>query len=193
MAATTRDLPTLPFATVPEFEHWMHEHHAADDGVWIKMAKKATGIPSVTHDEALEVALCFGWIDGQRKGVDGDWFLQKFTPRRSTSLWSKRNVDKVTRLSDAGKMQPSGQAEIDAAKADGRWDAAYDSPQNMVVPQDFLDALAANEQARTFFETLNKTNTYAIAWRLDTAKTPATRQRRFDKLMLMMERGEKIH
>lgn len=193
MAATTKEFPVVPFDTAQTFEQWLHEHHEQIDGVWIKMAKKASGIPSVTHDEALEVALCFGWIDGQRNGLDGEYFLQKFTRRRSKSLWSKRNIEKVTRLTEEGKMQVRGQAEIEAAKADGRWEAAYDSPQNMVTPQDFLDALAENESAREFYESLNKTNTYAIAWRLETAKTPATRQRRFDKLLGMMERGEKIY
>jgi uncharacterized protein YdeI (YjbR/CyaY-like superfamily) len=157
------------------------------------MAKKASGIASVTHDEALDVALCYGWIDGQRKTQDDTYFLQKFTPRRPKSLWSKRNIEKIAALTAAGKMQPSGLAEVAAAQGDGRWDAAYDSPKNMIVPEDFLKALAENPQAQIFFNTLNQANTYAIAWRLQTAKKPETRQRRFDALLAMLAKGEKLH
>lgn len=191
--ATTKELPILPFASASSLEQWLFEHHAQLDGVWIKMAKKASGIASVTHDEALEVALCFGWIDGQRNSYDDRYFLQKFTPRRPKSLWSKRNIAKVAELTAAGRMQPSGLAEVEAAKPDGRWEAAYDSPKRMVVPEDFLKALEENEQAQAFFDTLSKSNVYAIAWRLATAKKPETRKRRFDALLAMLGRGEKLH
>jgi uncharacterized protein YdeI (YjbR/CyaY-like superfamily) len=191
--ATTKEYPILPFAAASAWEAWLSEHHVQADGVWIQMAKKASGIPSVTHDEALDVALCYGWIDGQGKSQDDTYFLQKFTPRRPRSLWSKRNIEKVAALTAAGRMQPSGLAEVAAAQGDGRWDAAYDSPKNMVVPEDFLQALAGNPQAQTTFNTLNQANVYAIAWRLQTAKKPETRQRRFDALLAMLARGEKLH
>lgn len=186
----TGELPILPFASVPLWEQWLSAHHAQAAGVWIKMAKKASGITSVTHDEALDVALCYGWIDGQRKTYDSEFFLQKFTPRRPRSLWSKRNINKVADLIAAQRMQPAGLAEVEAAQQDGRWAVAYDSPKDMVVPEDFLQALRDNTEAGAFFETLNRTHVYAIAWRLATAKQPATRQRRFDALLAMLERKE---
>jgi uncharacterized protein YdeI (YjbR/CyaY-like superfamily) len=189
----TKELPILPFASVALWEAWLAERDAQCGGVWLKVAKKASGIASVTHDEALDGAICFGWIDGQRKTCDGKFFLQKFTPRRPKSLWSKRNIDKVAELTAAGRMQPSGLAEVAAAKLDGRWEAAYDSPKNMVVPDDFLKALAENEQARAFFNTLSKSNVYAIGWRLQTAKKPETRIRRLAALLAMLERGETFH
>jgi uncharacterized protein YdeI (YjbR/CyaY-like superfamily) len=188
--ATAKELPLLPFASASLWEQWLAEYHAQLDGVWIKVAKKASGIASVTHDEALDVALCYGWIDGQRKTYDSQFFLQKFTPRRPKSLWSKRNVAKVAKLTAAGKMQPAGLAEVEAAKRDGRWEAAYDSPKNMVVPEDFLKALEENKQALAFYKTLSKSSIYTIAWRLQTAKKPETRRRRFDALLVMLERGE---
>ena len=188
--ALTKGLPTLPFASVLLLEQWLFKHHDQLDGVWIKIAKKASGVASVTHDEALDVALCYGWIDGQRNSYDDRYFLQKFTPRRPRSLWSKRNIDKVAMLMAAGKMQSSGLAEIEAAKQDGRWEAAYDSQKNMVVPKDFLKALGKDKQAQAFFNTLSKSNVYAIAWRLETAKKSETRKRRFDALLAMLERRE---
>jgi len=191
--AATKEYPNIPFASALVWEEWLAEHHAAADGVWIMVAKKASGIASVTHDEALDVALCYGWIDGQGKTFDDTYYLQKFTPRRPKSLWSKRNIEKVAALTAAGKMQPAGLAEVEAAKRDGRWDAAYDSPKNMVIPEDFMQALGENEQALAFFNTLNQANKYAIGWRLQTAKKPETRQRRFDALLAMLERGEKLH
>jgi len=187
--AATKELPILPFASASLWERWLFEHHAQLDGVWIRMAKKASGIASVTHDEALDVALCYGWIDGQRNGADDNYFLQKFTPRRQKSLWSKRNIEKVAALTAARRMQPAGLAEAEAAKRDGRWEAAYASPKNMVVPDDFLLALGTNTQARAFFDTLGQSNVYAIAWRLETAKTPETRKRRFDALLATVEKG----
>jgi uncharacterized protein YdeI (YjbR/CyaY-like superfamily) len=188
--ATAKELPLLPFASASLWEQWLAEYHAQLDRVWIKVAKKASGVASVTHDEALDVALCYGWIDGQRKTYDSQFFLQKFTPRRPKSLWSRRNVAKVAKLTAAGKMQPAGLAEVEAAKRDGRWEAAYDSPKNMVVPEDFLKALEENKQALAFYKTLSKSSIYTIAWRLQTAKKPETRRRRFDALLVMLERGE---
>ncbi|MGN6561071.1 MAG: YdeI/OmpD-associated family protein [Thermomicrobiales bacterium] len=189
----TNELPILPFASVALWEQWLSEHNARCAGVWLKIAKKASGIASVTYDEALDVALCYGWIDGQRKTADSEFFLQKFTPRRPKSLWSKRNIAKVVELTAAKRMQPSGLAEVEAARRDGRWAAAYDSPKDIVVPEDFLAALRENQQALAFFNTLSKANVFAIAWRLQTARQPETRQRRFAALLAMLEREEKLH
>jgi uncharacterized protein YdeI (YjbR/CyaY-like superfamily) len=185
----TKELPILPITSVSVWEEWLCEQHAELDGVWLKIAKKASGIPSVTHDEVLDVALCYGWIDGQRKGYDDKYFLQKFSPRRPKSLWSKRNANKVAELRAAGRMQPSGLAEVEAAKQDGRWQAAYDSSKDMVFPDDFLNALEKNKKAKAFFKTLSKSSVYSIAWRLATAKKPETRKRRFEAMLEMLERG----
>jgi len=189
--ATAKELPVLHFATVAQLERWLSTHYRTD-GVWIKIAKKASGVASVTHDQALDVALCYGWIDGQRNSYDDTYFLQKFAPRRPKSLWSKRNIDKVAMLTAARKMQTSGLAKVEAAKQDGRWQAAYDSPKDMIVPDDFLHALRENKLAQAFFNTLSKSNVYAIAWRLQTARHPDTRKRRFDGLLAMLERGERF-
>lgn len=191
--AAAGEVPTLLFENASHWEAWLREHHAELNGVWIKLAKKASGIPSVTYGEALDVALCFGWIDGQKKALDGSFFLQRFTPRRPRSLWSKRNTTRCVELTVAGKMQPSGLAEVEAAKRDGRWDAAYDSPKTMVLPDDFLTALEKNHRALTFFNTLSQSNKYGIAWRLQTARTPETRMRRFEALIAMLDRGESLH
>ncbi len=188
--ALPKELPILPFASAALLEQWLFEHHAPGDGVWIKIAKKSSGMASVTHAEALDVALCYGWIDGQRRSLDDTFFLQKFTPRRPRSLWSKRNVNKVAELTAAGRMHPSGLAVVEAAKQDGRWAAAYDSPKNMIVPEDFLEALGRNTRAQSCFDMLSKSNVYAIAWRLATAKTPETRKRRFEVLLAMLETGD---
>ncbi len=187
---TPKDLPILPFASALALGQWLCEHHTHPDGIWIKVARKASGVASVTYDEAVDMALCYGWIDGQRKSHDDRFFLQKFTPRRPRSLWSKRNINKIAELTAAGRMQPTGLAEVEAAKQDGRWEAAYDSPKAMVVPEDFLEALGGNTQAQAFFNTLSNSNVYSIAWRLATAKTPETRKRRFDALLAMLGTGE---
>ena len=183
----------LTFASQADWEAWLEEHHAGSDGVWIKMAKKASGIPSVDWDEAVDVALCFGWIDGQRKGLDETWFLQRFTPRRARSPWSKRNVGKIETLTAAGRMRPAGVAEVERAKADGRWDAAYDGPKTMKVPPDLQAELDADPEAAAFFATLNSTNRYAILYRLHDAKKPETRARRLEKFVGMLKRRETIH
>ena len=192
MTASQEDYPITPFATAAEFETWLVAH-SNQPGVWIKLAKKSSGIQSITYAEALDIALCYGWIDGLKRSLDDMYFLQKFTPRRPKGTWSKRNVGKIAELIAAGRMQPSGLAEVEAAKRDGRWDAAYDSPKDMVVPEDFLQAVAKNKKAQEFYATLNKTSTYAIAFRLVTAKKPATRQRHFDALLEMLEQGKKLH
>lgn len=191
--ATSKEHSILPFASAELWEQWLLENHRTVDGVWLKIAKKESGIATVTYDEALDVALCYGWIDGQKKSLDKDYFLQKFTPRRSKSLWSKRNIGKVEQLTAANRMQPAGLAEVEAAKQDGRWEAAYDSARNMVMPEDFLAALQQNSPAKATFDTLNQTNLYAIAWRLQTATSPAVRQRRLAAILATLEKGEKFH
>jgi uncharacterized protein YdeI (YjbR/CyaY-like superfamily) len=181
------------FRNSARWRQWLAEHHEDTDGIWVRMYKKASGIGSITHAEALDEALCFGWIDGQRKAYDELSFLQKFTPRRARSLWSKRNIEHVTRLAEGGLMAPAGLAEVQRAQEDGRWDAAYDAQSEMVIPDYFLTELAKNPKAEAFFETLNKTNKFAIAWRLATATSEDTRKRRLEKLLVMLDAGEKIH
>lgn len=186
------DLPIEHFADPAAWERWL-ERHPQSSGVWLKIAKKDTGIPSVTYPEALDVALCHGWIDGQKKGFDAQFFLQRFTPRRARSTWSKINVAKIDTLSAAGRMRPAGLREVEAAKADGRWDAAYDGARSMDVPPELAKALAGNRKAKAFFDTLDKTNRYAVCWRVQTAVRPETKQARVEKLVAMLARGEKIH
>lgn len=188
-----KDYATLTFETAQHWREWLDANHASTQGVWLKIYKKASDKPTVTYAEALDVALCYGWIDGMRRSNDAESFLQKFTPRRPKSIWSKRNLEYIARLTEAGLMMPAGMAEVDRAKADGRWEQAYDKPSEMVVPESFLEELRKHPKALAFFETLNKTNTYAIAWRLQTAKTDATRQRRQDKIIMMLENSEKFH
>ncbi len=187
------EAPIIAFAGPAEWEAYLEEHHGDQAGVWLKIAKKGTGVPSVTYAEALDVALCWGWIDGQKRGFDEGAFLQRFTPRRRRSLWSKVNREKVAALEAAGRMRPQGRAEIERAQADGRWDAAYDSPANATVPEDLQAALDASPPAAAFFATLNSANRYAIIWRLQTAKRPETRARRVAQFVAMLERGEKLH
>lgn len=190
---TYKDLPVLFFADQDAWEQWLNAHYGEQQGVWLKFAKKGKGITSTNYAEALDVALCYGWIDGQAQSVDDIYYLQKFTPRRPKSIWSKRNVNKVAELITAGKMKPAGQAAIDAAKADGRWDQAYDSPKDTTVPPDFQAALDANPAAKAFYATLNKTNTFAFLWRIQTAKKPETRAARIQKFVIMLSEGKKLH
>jgi uncharacterized protein YdeI (YjbR/CyaY-like superfamily) len=188
-----KDYEIMAFPSAKAWEQWLGKNHADTQGVWLRFFKKASGTASVSYDEALLVALCFGWIDGQIKKHDEVSWIHKFVPRRPKSLWSKRNRTFVEQLIDAGKMSPSGLKEVEAAKSDGRWDGAYDSPSKMSVPKDFLVELAKNKKAKTFYETLNKANTYAITWRLQTAKKPETRQKRMVAILEMLAKGEKIH
>ena len=190
MAAVT-DRLTLPFSSPEAWEAWLAEHHGTSRGLWIKMAKKGSGIDSVTLPEALEAALCYGWIDGQRKGLDDRYFLQLFTPRRPRSKWSKINRAKALALIEQGRMKQAGLREVEAAKADGRWDAAYDSPSNMTVPDDLQRELDRHEVARQFFATLDKTNRYAILYQVHDAKRPETRARRIERFVAMLDRREK--
>ena len=193
MATTSKDAPVLSFASARAWETWLAQHHADSPAVWLRISKKGPTKPSVTYAEALDAALCYGWIDSQKKPLDALAWLQKFGPRRARGGWSRINTAKVERLIEAGRMTPAGLAEVEAARKDGRWQRAYDSPSAAVVPSDFLDALSKNKRALAFFETLNKANTYAIAYRLQTAKKPETRAKRMKELLAMMARGEKIH
>ena len=168
-------------------------NHEKCDGIWLRLFKKDSGKATVTYAEALDQALCFGWIDGQVKSLDELSWVQKFTPRRTRSGWSKRNTELVERLAKAGLMMPAGLLAVEAAKADGRWHAAYDSPRNTKPPEDFLKALGKDKKAKAFFGTLNRANVYAIVYRLQTAKKPETRARRMEVILAMLGRGEKFH
>jgi len=187
------NLPILLFASRAELEDWLDEHHAESEGIWLKIAKKGSGIASVSYAEALELALCFGWIDSQKRGLDEKHFLQRFTPRRPRGKWSRINREKAEGLIACGAMRPTGQAEVEAAKADGRWDAAYAGQRTARVPDDLQRELDRNKAARDFFAMLDSANRYAILYRLEDAKKPETRQRRLQKFIAMLEREEKIH
>jgi uncharacterized protein YdeI (YjbR/CyaY-like superfamily) len=186
-------LPTIAFATPAEWEAWLEENHAVAEGVWIKIAKKGAGIESVRYPEVLESALCFGWIDARREALDERYFLQRFTPRRRRSRWSRINRDKVERLTADGRMRPAGLLEVERAQADGRWDAAYDGHRRSTVPEDLQRELDASPAAKAFFAGLNSQNRYAILYRLEEAKRPETRARRLAKFVAMLEAGETIH
>jgi uncharacterized protein YdeI (YjbR/CyaY-like superfamily) len=193
MPAARPDYPILLFDDQQAWEAWLDANHGTAPGVWLRLAKKASALSSVSYAEALDVALCYGWIDGQVKKLDDDSYVQKFTPRGRRSLWSKINRDKVARLVEAGRMRPAGQAAVDAAKADGRWDRAYDSASQATVPDDLAQALARTPKAKRFFEALDRTNRYAVIWRVQTAAKPETRARRIAQLVEMLARGEKLH
>jgi uncharacterized protein YdeI (YjbR/CyaY-like superfamily) len=183
----------LSFRTPVEFRKWLTKNHDQSDRIWLLLAKKNSGQASVTYAEALDEALCFGWIDGQKKPHDESAWLQRFSRRRPRSGWSKLNTQHTDRLIAAGRMQPAGQAEIDAARSDGRWTAAYDSPSTDTIPEDFLAALRKNKKAQKFFESLNKSNRYAISYRLQTAKKPETKVKRIEAIVAMLARGEAFH
>lgn len=187
------DLPILLFAAAPDCEAWFEENHVGSDGFWLKIAKKGSGETSVSYAECLELALCFGWIDSQKRGLDASFFLQRFTPRRPRGRWSRINREKAEALIAAKAMRAAGMAEVEAAKADGRWEAAYEGARTAKVPADLQRELDANEAAREFFATLDSDNRYAILYRLDEAKKPETRERRLRKFVAMLECGEKIH
>lgn len=184
--------PSL-FKNARTFETWLKKHHASSDGLWLQIAKRGAHESSVTYAEAVEIALCWGWIDGQKKSLDDQHFLQRFTPRRARSVWSKVNVEKVAALIAAGRMQAPGLAQVEAAKADGRWARAYDGARTSVVPEDLLAALDAQPQAKAFFATINASNRYAVLWRIQTAVKPETRARRIAQLVAMLARGETVH
>jgi uncharacterized protein YdeI (YjbR/CyaY-like superfamily) len=183
----------LHFKTSVDFRRWLEKNHVSSDGLWLRISKKNVGGKPLTYAEALDQALCYGWIDGQKKPFDELSWLQKFTPRRSKGGWSKLNTQHVERLTEAGAMTPAGLEAVEAAKADGRWEAAYASPKNAGPPEDFLKELAKNKKAKAFFETLNKANVYSIVYRLQTAKKPETREKRMKTILAMMEQGKAFH
>jgi uncharacterized protein YdeI (YjbR/CyaY-like superfamily) len=187
------ELEIVLFAGPDELEAWLEENAAESAGLWLKIAKKGAPEPSVTYDEAVELALCFGWIDSQKRGLDETHFLQRFTPRRPRGRWSKINREKVEALEKAGAMRPAGASEVEAAKADGRWEAAYEGSRTAKVPDDLQAGLDANPEAAAFFADLDSSNRYAIIWRLGEAKKPETRARRLAKFLAMLENGEKLH
>lgn len=181
----------LRFGDAAAFDAWLVAHHDRSDGEWLCLAK--AGNAGLAYDHAVEVALCHGWIDSQKRSFDAEVFLMRFTPRRGRSLWSKINRGKAEGLMAAGRMRPAGLAQVEAARADGRWDAAYDGARNAEVPPDLRAALDALPAAAAFFETLNAANRYAVLWRVQTAVKPETRARRIAQLVAMLGRGEKIH
>jgi uncharacterized protein YdeI (YjbR/CyaY-like superfamily) len=187
----TTELPIQPFTSKTKWADWLAKQHDKSAGVWLKLAKKDSRIKSITYEEALDVALCYGWIDGQKKGFDDRYWLQKFTPRGPKSIWSKINTEKAEKLIASGEMQPAGLKAIEAAKQDGRWDAAYSSQKSMGVPEDLQAALEQNAKAKTAFATLKSAERYSFLFRLHHAKKPETRARHIQQFVEMLERGEK--
>jgi uncharacterized protein YdeI (YjbR/CyaY-like superfamily) len=187
------EMPIVSFASAGAWASWLSSHHGSSRGAWLKIAKKGSGQPSVTYAEALEACLAWGWIDGQKRGLDETWWLQKVTPRGPKSLWSKINCQKTTALIETGKMKPAGLAEVERAKHDGRWERAYDSQKTVTVPPDLAKALAANPRASRFFDTLESHNRYAVLFRVHGAKTPETRARRIEQFVAMLAKHEKLH
>ena len=187
------DAPIRAFKDAEAFDAWLAKNQSAATGIWIRLAKKGSGIKSITYPEAVEIALCHGWIDSQMRPESETAYLQRFTPRRPTSVWSKINRERALALIASGRMRPGGFAEIERAKQDGRWDAAYDSARTATVPEDFQRELEAHPRAKAFFETVSGANRYAILWRLQTAKKAETRAKRMRSFVEMLEKGETIH
>ncbi|WP_153537493.1 YdeI/OmpD-associated family protein [Streptomyces sp. RB17] len=185
--------PVLAFATQDSWERWLEEHHADVRGVWLKIPKKDSGLDGVDYAGALESALCFGWIDGQKKKLDERHWLQRFTPRRPGSRWSKVNREKATELTAQGRMRPAGLREVEQARSDGRWEAAYEGQRTATVPEDLQAALEAVPEARDFFATLDSHNRYAILYRIQDAKRPQTRAARIEKFVAMLAARQKLH
>ncbi|PIQ28536.1 bacteriocin-protection protein [bacterium (Candidatus Blackallbacteria) CG17_big_fil_post_rev_8_21_14_2_50_48_46] len=189
----SQELEILSFASQQDWQAWLALEHQREAGVWLKLAKKNSQFTTLSYQEALEAALCWGWIDGQKKACDSDFWLQKFTPRRAKSIWSQINKDKALALMAAGKMQPAGLREIEKAQANGRWQAAYTSAAQSEVPEDLSRALQAQPEALAFFESLNRQNRYAILFRIHNAKKPQTRAQRIETFVAMLARHEKIY
>ena len=185
--------PTRAFKDAEAWKSWLAKNHAAADGIWMRLAKKASGTKSITYPEAVEVALCYGWIDGLKRPESATTWLQRFTPRRSRSIWSEINREKALGLIANGRMMPSGLEQVERARKDGRWDNAYASPKSATMPPDFQKELNRHPKAKAFFKTLSRTNSYAIMWRIQTAKKPETRERRIRTYIEMLEKGETIH
>jgi uncharacterized protein YdeI (YjbR/CyaY-like superfamily) len=188
-----QDLPVLGFGSAADWEAWLESEHATSDGIWLKLGKKTAPGPSVSYAEALEVALCFGWIDGQKRSLDGHYWLQRFTPRKPGSKWSKINTEKADALIAAGRMRPAGQLQADKARADGRWDAAYAGQRTSTVPDDLRVALDANPAAAEFFVTISSVNRYAILYRIGSVKRPETRARKIAQYVQMLAEHKTIH
>ncbi|HLJ32268.1 MAG TPA: YdeI/OmpD-associated family protein [Ktedonobacteraceae bacterium] len=186
------ELPVISFESQSDWEAWLNEHHA-EKGIWLKFAKKGSGIISVNYAEALDVALCYGWIDAQKASFDDQYWLQKFTPRGPKSIWSKVNCEKATALIAQGRMHPAGLQHIERAKADGRWDASYDPQSTITVPPDLQRELDNNQTAKDFFGTLNSANRYAILFRIQTARKPEIRAARIQKFIEMLAQHQTIH
>lgn len=189
---TLNGIEIVAFEDAGQWESWLADHAGTSSGAWLKIAKKGTGAVSVSRGEALDVALCSGWIDSQARSHDESYYLQKFTPRRPRSVWSKVNIAKADALIAAGRMRPRGLEEIAKAKADGRWDAAYESQRNATVPPDLAAALAENPRAGDFFDTLGRSDRYAVLVRLMTAATPETRAARLQRMVAALEAGDKV-
>jgi uncharacterized protein YdeI (YjbR/CyaY-like superfamily) len=186
-------LQVMSFETQHDWETWLKEHHTGTKGIWLKLAKKAAGTPSVSYAEALDSALCYGWIDGQKASFDDQYWLQKFTPRGARSMWSKVNCDKATALIADGRMQPAGLRQVELARSDGRWEAAYESQSKITIPDDFQRELDQNQRAKEFFSTLDSANRYAVLFRIQTAKKPQTRSARIQKFIEMLSQHQKLH
>ena len=191
--AQKTEIPIAAFPGQKAFEAWLSKNHSSTHAVWIRFFKKDSGVKTITHAEALDVALRYGWIDSQAKTYDAASYLQKFTPRGPKSIWSKINTQHIERLIREQKMQPAGMAQVEAAKKDGRWQSAYSSPKNMEIPADFLKELKKSRAASEFFKSLNKANVYAIAWRLQTAKKPETRRKRMEAILEMIASRKSFH
>lgn len=191
--ATPQPHEIFEFKSPGEWEKWLSENYSKQEGLWLKIAKKGTGVTTVTYLQALEVALCYGWIDGQIKSVDSIYFVQKFTPRRPKSLWSKINTKRVEQLISEGWMKAPGYEQIERAKADGRWEKAYGISSNLAPPEDLLSALSKNKPAEEFYKTLNKTNLFAIYYRIETSKRPETREKRIREIIEMLSKGKKLY
>jgi uncharacterized protein YdeI (YjbR/CyaY-like superfamily) len=187
------DLPVLPFADQAALEQWLEAEHATAPGLYVKLAKKSSGVPSINWEQMVEVLLCFGWIDGRANRLDDDFYLQRITPRRPRSTWSQKNVTTVERLIAEGRMRPAGLAAVEAAKADGRWDRAYAGPATITVPDDLASALDAEPAARAAFDALDGANRYAVLWRVHTAGTPATRAKRIAAAVQLLADGGRLH
>jgi uncharacterized protein YdeI (YjbR/CyaY-like superfamily) len=193
MTTKKPELPIIPFASRNAWAAWLEKHHTTSGGIWLKIAKKGSGIETVSYGEALELALCYGWIDGQGASFDDRHWLQRFTPRSTRSKWSKVNRQKATELIEAGEMKPAGLREVERAKADGRWDAAYDAQSTATVPDDLRRELEMNDTAREFFATLDSKNRYAILYQIQDAKRPETRARRIEKYVVMLAEQRKLY
>jgi uncharacterized protein YdeI (YjbR/CyaY-like superfamily) len=190
---TAREEPTRPFKDAKAWDSWLAKNHATVNGMWMRLAKKGSRTKSITYPEAVEVALCYGWIDGLKRPESATTWLQRFTPRRPKSIWSEINREKALALIASGRMQAAGLEQVERAKRDGRWDAAYASPKSATMPPDFQKELNRHPKAKAFFRTLSRANSYAIMWRIQTAKKPETRERRIRTYIEMLEKGESIH